>query len=132
MKKKLLYALAIVLACAACLTACGSESSTTVYSNKASKESSETKSAETDAAAPAIEGLTYESTLKLDYAKCFSVYKYQGGYSLIAVNDGRNYFIVPDGAETPSSLDSSYIVLKQPLDHIYLAATAAMKFLQGI
>lgn len=126
MKKKLLYALAIVLACAACLTACGSESSTTVYSNKASKESSETKSAETDAAAPAIEGLTYESTLKLDYAKCFSVYKYQGGYSLIAVNDGRNYFIVPDGAETPSSLDSSYIVLKQPLDHIYLAATAAM------
>ena len=41
-----------------------------------------------------------------------------------AVGVGR--VIVPEGKKKPADLDKDIVVLKQPLDHIYLAATSAM------
>ena len=64
----------------------------------------------TEKHAPKIDGLEYKKTMKLKYATGFDVYYYKEGYKLLDVHDDRQYLIV----------------LKQPLEHIYLAATSAM------
>ena len=80
--------------------------------------------------APEISSLQYLSKDENDYADCFAIYRYEKGYSVLAVDDGRSYLVVPKGAPVPDPADSEegagLIVLQQPLDHIYLAASAAM------
>lgn len=75
---------------------------------------------------PEIKGLTYKETVELDYASCFQIYRYDGGYSVIRVDDGNDYLIVPKDGKVPEGLPDTYTVLKKPLDHIYLAASAVM------
>lgn len=75
--------------------------------------------------APAISGLTYESKLELQYAQCFQVYRYQDGYDVIEVDDGRNYLVVPENGKVPKGTDD-YIILKKPFRNIYLVATSVM------
>lgn len=87
---------------------------------------------QTDADVPVIDGLTYESTMDLSYAECFDVYYYSGGYALIDVHDSAQYLVVPEGAEVPDHLSEEIIVLQQPLDHIYLAATSAMALFDSL
>ena len=82
--------------------------------------------ASSDGEAPAIAGLTWESRMELTYAQCFQVDYYEGGYALIDVKDGARYLVVPEGAAAPAALDADIVVLQQPLDDIYLAATSAM------
>ena len=58
---------------------------------------------------------------------------------MLSVDDGRRYLIVPEGGAIPEGTDGQgggavlkdedgqeLIVLQQPLDRIYLAASAAM------
>ena len=79
-----------------------------------------------DDGAPKISGLTFESEMPLERAEGFSVYRYEGGYSLIDIHDSQRFLIVPENAEAPGDLPEDVIALQQPVDHIYLAATAAM------
>ncbi len=79
-----------------------------------------------DPDAPVIDGLTYESTMGLDYAECFDVYFYEGGCAVIETGDSRGYLIVPEGAEAPAGAADRFFILRRPLDRIYLAATSAM------
>lgn len=81
---------------------------------------------------PELEGLTYQETVSLDYASCFQIYRYDGGYSVIRVNDGNNYLLVPENGGVPESLPEGYTVLKKPLGHIYLAASAVMSLFDSI
>ena len=76
--------------------------------------------------APAVGDLTYESTVPLEYADQFAIYKYEGGYSLIDMVDSDRILVVPEGKEIPDGLDDDIVVVQQPLDHIYMAATSAM------
>ena len=78
--------------------------------------------------APVIEGLTYASTMQLEYADGFQVHYYKDGYKLIDIPISGQYLIVPEGGERPAGLDPDITVLYQPLDQIYLAATGAMSF----
>ena len=73
-----------------------------------------------------IQGLKYESSLSLDYAKEFKVDYYEGGYALITINEGGSFLVVPEDKKIPDNLDKNITVLKQPLDNIYLVATSAM------
>ena len=75
---------------------------------------------------PEIEGLTWERTMPLKYAECFSVNYYEGGYALIDIVDGDTILVVPEGLEAPKGLPGDVIVLSRPLRNIYLAATSAM------
>ena len=75
---------------------------------------------------PALPGLTWESSMELVYASCFSVDYYEGGYALIDVKDSAHYLVVPENMPVPEGLDANIRVLQQPLDKIYLAATSAM------
>ena len=119
---------ALLLATALMVMGCGSaksgkeNSDSTNSSAQTSSDNSDSKKAE----APQIDGLTYESTMDLTYAQEFDVFYYQDGYKLIDVHEGRQYLIVPEGRKKPADLDKEIVVLKQPLEHIYLAATSAM------
>jgi iron complex transport system substrate-binding protein len=81
---------------------------------------------------PEIPGLTYESSMELQFAECFQVYYYSDGYKLLDIDDGRQYLLVPEGMSVPDGLDDAIFVLQQPLDHIYLAASAAMSLFDSL
>ena len=99
-----------------------------------SSESTSAKAAEAETtlqtvsdpdSAPKIDGLTYTGTMALQYATCFNVYYYEGGYKLISVPKSGDYLLVPDGKEAPEGLSADITVIGQP-QNIYLAATSAM------
>ncbi|MBQ9060810.1 MAG: ABC transporter substrate-binding protein [Firmicutes bacterium] len=75
---------------------------------------------------PEIAGLTYESTLDLQRATEYSVYRYEGGYDLVDIHDHQRFLLVPEDGTVPEGLDADIIVLQKPIDRIYLAATATM------
>lgn len=82
--------------------------------------------------APTVGNLKYESTMPLEYADQFAVYRYEGGYSLIDMVDSDRILVVPEGREIPDGLDDDIVVVQQPLDHIYMAATSAMALFDAI
>ncbi|MCD2492256.1 ABC transporter substrate-binding protein [Lacrimispora sp. NSJ-141] len=145
MKKKLYQVTALVLAAVLLLGGCGqkaeketekqafqdtqetsAETKTTAGTVSGQAETEGTTAARESGDAPEIAGLTYESAMELIYAEGFDVYFYEGGYGLIDVHDSARYLVVPEGKPVPDGLDEGIIVLPQPLDQIYLAATSAM------
>lgn len=84
------------------------------------------------AGAPELPGLTFEEETPLQYAQCFHLYRYEGGYTLISILSGGEFLVVPEGGQVPDGLDSSITVLQKPLDRIYLAATSAMSLFNAI
>lgn len=134
--KKNVYQLICVILCLTMITACiltgcktkeDSSSGQTTQDEKSSEEVSEQEEE-----VPVVQGLEYERTIELDYAESFDVYYYREGYKLIDVHNDRRYLIVPEGSDAPEDLDSDIIVLEQPLDCIYLAATSAMALFDAI
>lgn len=92
-----------------------------------------------DAPAPVLSGYDLMGRDENEYAGCFAIYRYEGGYSVLSVDDGRNYLIVPEGEDVPEAFTTDeaggkgeLIVLQLPLDHIYLAASAVMCQLDAI
>ena len=126
MKKKLLYQVfAVIMMATFLVTGCGQSGN----DSKASKSSqrSEAKASDKEKVdAPEIPELTFERTMDLTYAKEFDVYYYKDGYKLIDVHEDRQYLIVPEGKEAPEGLDEDIVVIKQPVQNIYMAATATM------
>lgn len=70
--------------------------------------------------------LTYESSMELIYAEDFAVDYYEDGYKLITVVDGSRYLVVPENEVVPKELAEGIVVLQQPLNNIYLVASAVM------
>ena len=70
--------------------------------------------------------LTYTGSMDLVYAEKFAADYYEDGYALITVNQDMQYLLVPEGLEAPADLKEGIVVLQQPLDHIYLVASAVM------
>lgn len=67
-----------------------------------------------------------ERTMQLDYATEFAVDYYAGGYKLITLGDGSRFLVIPEGASLPDGLSPDVVPLYQPIENIYLAASAAM------
>lgn len=92
--------------------------------------------------APEIEGLVYDRTLELKYAEGFDVYYYDGGYKVIETYDsGQKYLVVPEGSPVPESLSGDkgnmggtgdMIIIKQPLDNVYMAASSVMSLFDAM
>ena len=76
--------------------------------------------------------LTYDHRMQLDYAKEFAVDYYNDGLALITISDGSRFLVVPQKEEAPDDLDSDIVVLKQPVDHIYLVASATMDMFRSL
>lgn len=82
--------------------------------------------------APEIPGLTFVEKTELTYAQCFSLFRYEGGYTLISVQDDGEFLVVPEDGQVPDGLDDSVVVLQQPMNRMYLAATSAMALFAAI
>ncbi|MBP3459323.1 MAG: ABC transporter substrate-binding protein [Lachnospiraceae bacterium] len=76
--------------------------------------------------------LVYESRMDLVYAKEFTVDYYEGGYALITIADSDRYLVVPEGCAVPDELEEGIVVLEQPLDHMYLVASAVMDMFSAL
>ena len=127
----------ILLTCILILTmllcACGTSTGNNKGSGEnggtsVSGEEGSTGAARADETAPEIDGLTYTSTMELDYADCFNVYYYKDGYKLIDIPISGQYLVIPEGKEAPENLNEEIMTIYQPLDQIYLAATGSMSF----
>ncbi len=81
---------------------------------------------------PVLPGLRYVSAMEKRFAAQFDVYYYEGGYKLLCIGDGNSYLIVPEGGGVPEGLESSVRMLRQPLDTLYLAATASLSLFDAI
>ena len=112
------------------LTGCGQAKRNTTDTKK--KESSSTKGSEKEKKGPEIDGLTYESTMDLEYAEGFQVYYYKDGYKMIDIKGDAKFLVVPENQDVPDGAEEDYVILQQPLDHIYLAATSAMALFNAI
>jgi len=82
--------------------------------------------------APELPGLTFEAETELEYAQCFRLYRYEGDYTLITIENGGDFLVVPEDGQVPGGLDDGITVLRQPLDRIYLAATSAMSLFNAV
>jgi iron complex transport system substrate-binding protein len=77
-------------------------------------------------APPSISGLTYVSTDENAYAGCYRVHRYDGDVTIIVVDDGRMYLVIPEGMEEPGNLPVDITVIRKPVSNVYLAASGVM------
>lgn len=73
-----------------------------------------------------------EKTMELEYAHEFQVDYYQGGYKQISLADGSRFLVIPEGGKLPEGIAGDIVPLYQPIENIYLAATAAMCLFDGL
>ena len=137
MKRKWYKGLAMMLASTLLLMGCGStansEQKQTKQAQTKQEQTSETKSDKQEQKeGPQIAGLTYEKAMDLTYANEFDVYYYKDGYKLIDVHESCKYLVVPEGKEVPDRLDDDIVVIEQPLQHVYMAASASMSLIASI
>ena len=81
--------------------------------------------ANTERAVPAWDALSWDSRMELDYARMFSVDYSPEGYKRITI-DTETYLVVPELDPVPEGTPEDVTVLRQPIENIYLQATAAM------
>lgn len=112
MKRLLAFVLAVMLLCAACA---------------APKEQTAVPE---ETAAPGLswENLTFEEPESLRYATEFSVSRNAQGYQKITIGTDQTVLVVPENGEIPRNVPDSVTVLQQPLENIYLVASAAMDY----
>lgn len=105
------------------LLGCGSPSS----DYKDSPENDKKISSTTENEEQTETKLVYKSSMELQYAENFKVDYYEGGYTMLTMTiDGSKLLIVPEGKEIPRDLEEDVIVLKRPVQNIYLVASAVM------
>ena len=101
--------------------------------------SSCTKSSIKNDAPLEIEGLTFEKSLPLKYAKIFRIDEYRpiessdsdkafasSVYRLITVADSDRYLLIPANAPLPKNLPPEIILIQYPVKKTYLCASSAM------
>ena len=81
---------------------------------------------ETEKSVDISDSLTWKSAMELQYADKFAVDYYEGGYGLISLQDGGRFLVVPEGKEAPEDLPEDVVPIFQPVENIYLVASAVM------
>ena len=77
-------------------------------------------------AAVAWDALSFDKTMPLDYATQFSVSYADDDYKRITIGQDQEFLLVAEGAAVPGGVPEGVTILQQPLDEIYLVASAAM------
>lgn len=73
-------------------------------------------------------GCGWESVAQMDlsYATRFSVDYYADGSVLACLADGARYLVIPETSSVPEGLAEDVVVLRKPLQNVYLAASDSM------
>ena len=114
------------------LCSCGSPSSDSVENTSSDTSENSTVLEQTENAEENNEVLVYESSMELKYAENFSVDYYVGGYKLLTVMDGTKLLVVPEGKAIPEDLDEDVYIMQQPIENLYLVATAVMDMFDSL
>ena len=120
MKKLLLTLLAALLL----FSGCAAQKQESQPQQTAAEQTAELE----PSAAPQWEELRFDTSLPLSYATQFSVRYAEGGYTDITIGSDQEFLLVAEDAAVPENVPSSITVLRQPLSHIYLVASAAMDY----
>lgn len=73
-----------------------------------------------------IEGLSYENSLSLKYAKQLKIDAYNSGTFLVTVADSDRYILLPKESAVPQNLPSNVAIIRTPVTNAYLCASSAM------
>ena len=73
-------------------------------------------------------GLEITGSLELKYATQFTVDYPSAGGALITIGGSDRFLLLPEGMAAPAGVDGDVVILQQPLDNIYNAASSAMDF----
>ena len=65
-------------------------------------------------------------SVSLEYAKEFTIDRYEDGTALICTGDGARYLVVPEEVSVPDGLASDISVIQQPVEDGYIAATSML------
>ena len=123
----LLLAAALLLAAVGC-----SGGTANTPKSGASASGAASASAKSATEPPTIDGLTFERAMDLTYADKFAVFYYNDGFKVLRVTNDVDYLIIPEGAQAPAKLPKGMVKLQQPLDSIYLCATATASLFNAI
>lgn len=61
-------------------------------------------------------------SIELSYADNFSIDCFDGGFKLICIADGTRFLVTPEGSEPPEGLADDIVVIRQPVDNVYMVA----------
>lgn len=114
------------------LCSCGSPSSDSVENISSDISEDSAVSGSTESIDENNAEFVYESSMKLKYAENFSVDYYTGGYKLLTVMDGTKLLVVPEGKAVPENLEEDMYIMRQPVENLYLVATAAMDMFDSL
>ena len=114
------------------LCSCGSPSSDSVENTLSDTSENSTVLEQTESMDENNVELVYESSMELKYAENFSVDYYVGGYKLLTVKDGTKLLVVPEGKSVPEDLEEDVYIMQQPIETLYLVATAAMDMFDSL
>ena len=114
------------------LCSCGSPSSDSVENTSSDTSENPTVLEQTESRDEKQVELVYESSMELKYAENFSVDYYVGGYKLLTVKDGTKLLVVPEGKAVPEDLDEDVYIMQQPIENLYLVATAVMDMFDSL
>lgn len=77
-------------------------------------------------------GLEYSGRVELSYAEGFAIDQFEGGYTLLTMEDGSRFLVTPEDGEIPDGLDEDVAALRQPAGQIFLAASAVMDMFRSL
>lgn len=83
-------------------------------------------------AAPSWQELTFDKPAALSYATQFTICRDKRGYTRLTIGDDQTFLLVPEDTAVPEDVPADVTVLQQPLEHIYLVATAAMDYFREL
>ena len=121
----------LILLLALCLCACAQKEPVAPLAEGPAAENTpvdESSTQPSDAADQALRNwkdMTWDDHLELEYAQSFAVDFAEGGYARIVI-DQDTYLLVPEESSVPQDTPEDVVVLRQPLENIYMQATAAM------
>ena len=114
------------------LCSCGSPSSDSVENISSDISEDSAVSGSTESIDENSAEFVYESSMELKYAENFSIDYYTGGYKLLTVMDGTKLLVVPEGKAVPENLEENMYIMRQPVENLYLVATAAMDMFDSL
>ncbi len=91
-----------------------------------------TQSGAAQSGTPDWQDMEATETIPLSYAEQFTMERYDGGYVLVTIYGRDRYLVVPEEQAVPAGLEDDIAVIRQPADHLYVAASAAMDMFRAV